>query len=109
MNFKMKLNFITSVAKQIIVNFFGKIGVNYFVTIFIIKFKLYFLLPHDIDFYAMLLFKKYIKNKNIVDVGGHLGLASLSIRYLNFKKNYIHIFEPNNDNFKMIKKLWIKI
>jgi len=53
-----------------------------------------FLLPHEKDFYGMLLICKNVKKLVILDIGGNLGLSSLGFRQLGFK-NKIIIFEPN--------------
>ncbi len=53
-----------------------------------------FLLPHEKDFYGMLLVCKNEKRLAILDVGGNLGISSLGFRQLGFK-NKIIIFEPN--------------
>ena len=92
--------------KQTLVNFLGKIYLTNFLTKIIINLKLYYLLlPHDVDFFGISKYKNYISDKDILDIGGHLGLASLSIRYLGFNENFIHIFEPNKMNYKSIKKI----
>ena len=91
--------------KQRIINLISKYHLSNFITKLLINLRLYkFLLPHDIDFYGLLHFRNYIK-KDIVDVGGHLGLATLNFRYLGFKENFIHIFEPNLETHKYIKKI----
>jgi hypothetical protein len=69
--------------KQTLVNFLGKIYLTNFLTKIIINLKLYYLLlPHDVDFFGISKYKNYISDKDILDVGGHLGLASLIINRL---------------------------
>tara|TARA_B100002051_G_scaffold266471_1_gene293669 strand:- start:445 stop:1269 length:825 start_codon:yes stop_codon:yes gene_type:complete len=53
-----------------------------------------FLLPHEKDFYGMLLLCKNQKKKIILDIGASLGISSLGFRHLGFK-NIIYAFEPN--------------
>ena len=53
-----------------------------------------FLLPHEKDFYGMLLLCKNQKKKVILDIGASLGISSLGFRQLGFK-NIIYAFEPN--------------
>jgi len=53
-----------------------------------------FLLPHDKDYYGMLLLCKNNKNKIILDIGASLGISSLGFRRMGFK-NKIYAFEPN--------------
>ena len=92
--------------KQTLVNFINKTYLSNIIIDLIIILRLYyFLLPHDSDFYAIINFKQYILGKDILDVGGHKGLASLSIRYLGFKKNFIHIFEPNIKSLRFIQRI----
>ncbi len=67
-----------------------------------------FLLPHEKDFYGMLLLCKNNKNNAILDIGASLGISSLGFRQLGFI-NKIYAFEPNFylfENFlkKLIKK-----
>ena len=100
------INSLIIKTKQIIINLISKYHLSNFITKLLINLKLYnLLLPHDIDFYALQHFKKYIGNKDIIDVGGHFGLATLNFRYLNYKENFIHIFEPNIETHKYIKKI----
>ena len=59
-----------------------------------------FLLPHHKDYYASkLLFSKNEK-RSFLDVGGNIGLSSLGFISLGFKKNKIHIFEPDKELVK---------
>lgn len=68
------------------------------------KFK--FLFPHDKDYLALkLLFNKNEKN-DFLDIGGNIGLSSIGFRELGFRKNIIHIFEP--DKF-LIKNYLLKV
>ncbi len=72
------------------------------------KFK--FLFPHDKDYLALnLLFNKSEK-RDFIDVGGNIGLSTIGFRELGFKKNKIHIFEPDNfliNNYlSRIKKIY---
>ena len=53
-----------------------------------------FLLPHEKDFYGMLLLCKNNKDNIILDVGASLGISSLGFRQLGFR-NIIYAFEPN--------------
>ena len=66
-----------------------------------------FLLPHEKDYYGMLLVCRKKKNNVILDIGGSLGISSLGFRRLGFK-NIIYIFEPNNILFKKFLKKNIK-
>ena len=64
-----------------------------------------FLLPHEKDFYGMLLLCKNNKNNIILDIGASLGISSLGFRQLGFR-NIIYAFEPNFYLFnKYLKKL----
>lgn len=64
-----------------------------------------FLLPHEKDFYGMLLLCKNNKDNIILDVGASLGISSLGFRQLGFR-NTIYAFEPNFYLFnKYLKKL----
>ena len=72
------------------------------------KFK--FLFPHDKDYLALnLLFNKSEK-RDFIDIGGNIGLSTIGFRELGFKKNKIHIFEPDNfliNNYlSRIKKIY---
>jgi FkbM family methyltransferase len=62
-----------------------------------------FLLPHEKDFYGMLLVCANDKESVILDVGGNLGISSLGFRQLGFK-NKIIIFEPNFYLYKYFLK-----
>ena len=65
-----------------------------------------FLLPQDKDYLAL---KKLFKNNEkgtFVDIGGNIGLSTLSFREIGFKENEILIFEP--DKF-LIKNYLLKI
>ena len=54
-----------------------------------------FLFPHDKDYYGLRnLFPKNEK-RAFLDVGGNIGLSTIGFRELGFKKNKIHIFEPD--------------
>ena len=53
-----------------------------------------FLLPHEKDFYGMLLLCKNQKKLVFLDIGANLGISSLGFRHLGFK-NTIYAFEPN--------------
>lgn len=64
-----------------------------------------FLLPHEKDFYGMLLLCDNHKNKVILDIGANLGISSLGFRKLGFR-NKIYAFEPNYNLFsKFLKKI----
>ena len=72
------------------------------------KFK--FLFPHDKDYLALnLLFNKSEK-RDFIDIGGNIGLSTIGFRELGFKKNKIHIFEPDtfliNSYLSRIKKVY---
>jgi len=54
-----------------------------------------FLLPHEKDFYGMLLLCKNQKKQIFLDIGANLGISSLGFRQLGFK-NIIYAFEPNH-------------
>ena len=64
-----------------------------------------FLLPHEKDFYGMLLICKNDKNLAILDIGANLGISILGFRKLGFK-NKILAFEPNYYLYKnFLKKI----
>ena len=64
-----------------------------------------FLLPHEKDFYGMLLVCKNHKNLAILDIGSNLGISILGFRQLGFK-NKILAFEPNYYLYKnFLKKI----
>jgi len=64
-----------------------------------------FLLPHEKDFYGMLLVCKNDKNLVILDIGANLGISILGFRQLGFK-NKILAFEPNFYLYKnFLKKI----
>jgi len=64
-----------------------------------------FLLPHEKDFYGMLLVCKNDKNLAILDIGANLGISILGFRQLGFK-NKILAFEPNYYLYKnFLKKI----
>ncbi len=64
-----------------------------------------FLLPHEKDFYGMLLLCKKKKENVILDIGASLGISSLGFRQLGFH-NKIYAFEPNFFLFdKYLKKI----
>ena len=64
-----------------------------------------FLLPHEKDFYGMLLVCKNDKNLAILDIGANLGISILGFRQLVFK-NKILAFEPNYYLYKnFLKKI----
>ena len=95
-----------SLLRQKIIFLLGKYYLSNLTTLIILNLKLYkLLLPHDIDFYALNHFKKYISNNDILDIGGHYGLAVLSIRFAGYKKNRIHVFEPNLNNINILNKI----
>lgn len=58
-----------------------------------------FLLPHEKDFYGMLLICKNKKNLAILDIGANLGISILGFRQLGFI-NKIYAFEPNYHLYK---------
>ena len=68
------------------------------------KFK--FLFPHDKDYLALNLLFNKSETRDFMDIGGNIGLSTIGFRELGFKKNKIHIFEP--DNF-LIKNYLYKI
>ena len=53
-----------------------------------------FFLPHEKDFYGMLIVCKNKKENVILDIGASLGISSLGFRQLGFR-NRIYAFEPN--------------
>ena len=59
-----------------------------------------FLFPHDKDYYALKLFFSKNEKRSFLDVGGNIGLSTIGFRELGFKKNKIHIFEPDNNLIK---------
>ncbi len=83
------------------------IETNHYINLFIYNnirfFK--FLLPHEKDFYGMLLLCKNQKNQVILDIGANLGISILGFRKLGFK-NTIYAFEPN---FYLYQKFLKKI
>ena len=67
----------------------------------LINFK--FLLPHDKDYLGLkLLFKK--SEVGTLDIGGNIGLSTLSFRQMGFKNNEILIFEPDKSLIKNTKQ-----
>ena len=74
-----------------------------------------FLLPHEKDYYGMLLLCKQKNSGVILDIGASLGISSMGFRKLGFK-NKIYAFEPNyylfinylKKNFKKDKKIFLK-
>ena len=66
-----------------------------------------FLLPHEKDYYGMLLLCKNNKKNIILDIGASLGISSLGFRRLGFK-NIIYAFEPNYFLFKNYLKKNLK-
>ena len=66
-----------------------------------------FLLPHEKDYYGMLLLCKNNTNNVILDIGASLGISSLGFRRLGFK-NKIYAFEPNFFLFKNFLKKNLK-
>jgi len=44
----------------------------------------------------------FSKNSNVIDIGSHIGLFTLQIASMN-KNSNIFCFEPNNENFNMLK------
>ncbi len=53
-----------------------------------------FFLPHEKDYYGMLLLCNNRKNNIFLDIGASLGISTLGFRKLGFK-NKIYAFEPN--------------
>ncbi len=52
----------------------------------------------------ILVYKKYLENKDILDIGSNIGLISLAIcKNINYKS--IHLFEPNINLFNYSKKI----
>ena len=66
-----------------------------------------FLLPHEKDYFGMLLLCKNNTNNVILDIGASLGISSLGFRRLGFK-NKIYAFEPNFFLFKNFLKKNLK-
>lgn len=62
-----------------------------------------FFLPHEKDFYGMMLLCENSKNKVILDIGASLGISSMGFRKLGFK-NRIYAFEPNYYLYKKYLK-----
>jgi FkbM family methyltransferase len=62
-----------------------------------------FLLPHEKDFYGMLLVCKNDRDLSILDIGANLGISLLGFRQLGFI-NKIYAFEPNNYLYKNFLK-----
>ena len=60
-----------------------------------------FLFPHDKDYYALKLLFPKDEKRTFLDVGGNIGLSSIGFRELGFKKNIIHLFEPDKDLIKL--------
>ena len=63
-----------------------------------------FLFPHDKDYYALKLLFPKDEKRTFLDVGGNIGLSSIGFRELGFKKNIIHLFEPDKDLIKLYLK-----
>lgn len=59
-----------------------------------------FLLPHDKDYLGLKILFDFNENRTFVDVGGNIGISSISFRQMGFKKNEILIFEPDKDLIK---------
>ena len=53
-----------------------------------------FFLPHEKDYYGMLLLCNNRRNDIFLDIGASLGISTLGFRKLGFK-NKIYVFEPN--------------
>ena len=58
-----------------------------------------FLLPHEKDYLGMKKICENKKSKDILDIGGNIGISSLGFRQMGFK-NRIFIFEPNFEIYK---------
>ncbi len=71
--------------------------INLFIYNNISLFKLF--LPHEKDYYGMKFLINNKKSDSIIDVGGNLGISSMSFRKLGFE-NQIFLFEPNKYLFK---------
>ena len=75
------------------------------------KFK--FLFPHEKDYFALKLLFDEDEKRDFLDVGGNIGLSTIGFRELGFKKNSIHIFEPDaflvNNYINKLKKLYKNI
>jgi FkbM family methyltransferase len=98
--FLKKLNLIKYKLVRIIES---KPSLNLFIYNNIRFFK--FLLPHEKDFYGMLLVCKNDKDLSILDIGANLGISVLGFRQLGFK-NKIYAFEPNYYLYKnFLKKI----
>ena len=69
-----------------------------------INFK--FLLPHDKDYLGLKLLFKKSEVGTFLDIGGNIGLSTLSFRQMGFKNNEILIFEPDKS---LIKKYLSKL
>ena len=63
-----------------------------------------FLLPHEKDFYGMLLVCKNERDFAILDIGANLGISLLGFRQLGFI-NKIYAFEPNYYLYKNFLKM----
>tara|TARA_Y100000591_G_C21823001_1_gene694799 strand:- start:817 stop:1650 length:834 start_codon:yes stop_codon:yes gene_type:complete len=59
-----------------------------------------FLLPHDKDYLGLKILFNLDENRTFVDVGGNIGISSMSFRQMGYKKNEILIFEPDKDLIK---------
>ena len=68
----------------------------------LINFK--FLLPHDKDYLGLKLLFKKSEVGTFLDIGGNIGLSTLSFRQMGFKNNEILIFEPDKSLIKKISK-----
>ena len=70
----------------------------------LVNFK--FLLPHDKDYLGLKLLFKKNEVGTFLDIGGNIGLSTLSFRQMGFKNNEILIFEPDK---YLIKKYLNKL
>ena len=68
-----------------------------------------FLLPHDKDYLGLKLLFNKNKAGTFLDIGGNIGLSTLSFRKMGFQNNEIVIFEPDKYLIKKyLNKLKIK-
>lgn len=65
-----------------------------------------FLLPHDKDYLGLKVLFDLNEKRTFVDIGGNIGLSTISFRQMGFRDNQILIFEPDTD---LIKKYLYKV
>jgi len=59
-----------------------------------------FFLPHDKDYLGLKVLFDLNEKRTFVDIGGNIGLSTISFRQMGFKDNQIIIFEPDTDLIK---------